>query len=81
MGVEDMLDAANVRAAHEAIAGCDVFVSVGTSGVVYPAADLPRIAVDRGAACVEINPEATAVSSWYSVHLRGPASRMLRDIW
>lgn len=35
---------------------CSVFVSVGTSGVVYPAAGFAREARRRGARCVEINP-------------------------
>ena len=77
---EDALDPATVAAARGAIAGCDLFVSVGTSGVVYPAAELPRIAVEGGAECVEINPEETVVSAWYGHHLRGPASKMLRDL-
>lgn len=41
----------------ESVARCDVFVSVGTSGVVYPAAGLVEIARKGGAARVEINPE------------------------
>jgi len=38
------------------VTGCDVFVSVGTSGVVYPAAGLVSVARSVGARCVEINP-------------------------
>ncbi|MHC4931464.1 MAG: SIR2 family NAD-dependent protein deacylase [Planctomycetota bacterium] len=78
---EDPLDFETIQAAQAAIAGCDLLVSIGTSGVVYPAADLPRIAVSQGATCVEINPEETAVSGWYQHHLRGPASEMLRGVW
>ena len=36
------------------------FLAIGTSGVVYPAAELPRIAMQRDIPCVEINPEETA---------------------
>ena len=75
---EDPLDPGAVRAAERAISGCDLFVSIGTSGVVFPAAELPRLAVRNGATCVEINPEETMVSSWYQHHLRGGASEMLR---
>ncbi|MHC4550323.1 MAG: SIR2 family NAD-dependent protein deacylase [Planctomycetota bacterium] len=78
---EDPLDAATIRAAEKAIATCDLLVSVGTSGVVFPAAELPRLAVERGAASVEINPEETVVSAWYQHHLRGKASEMLRQLW
>jgi NAD-dependent deacetylase len=35
------------------------FLSVGTSGVVYPAAGFARLAQERGAACIELNPEPT----------------------
>jgi NAD-dependent deacetylase len=39
-----------------ALAGCAVFVSVGTSGVVYPAAGFVQVARSAGARCVEVNP-------------------------
>ncbi|MGQ0613659.1 MAG: SIR2 family NAD-dependent protein deacylase [Planctomycetaceae bacterium] len=73
----DLLDAGTVQEASRAIAACDLFVSVGTSGLVTPAADLPAIAARAGAVCVEVNPEETPVSGWYRHHLRGPASEML----
>lgn len=41
---------------HAALVDCDVFVSVGTSGVVYPAAGFVRIARQVGARCIEVNP-------------------------
>jgi len=37
--------------------------SVGTPGVVYPAASIPYYAKQRGAKIIEINPERTAFSS------------------
>ncbi len=77
---EDLLDPAVLQEAADAIAACDLLVSVGTSGAVSPAADLPRIAVARGAMCVEINPEETPVSGLYQHHLRGPATKMLREL-
>ena len=49
---------AALRAADAATA-CDVFLSVGTSSVVYPAAGLIAAAKARGALTVEINPEPT----------------------
>jgi NAD-dependent deacetylase len=38
---------------------CDVFLSVGTSSLVYPAAGLANLAKDNGALVAEINPEKT----------------------
>lgn len=41
---------------------CDVFLSVGTSAVVHPAAELPFLAKRHGACVIEINPEPTPLS-------------------
>jgi NAD-dependent deacetylase len=77
---EDQLDHRVVRRAREALEEADLIVSIGTSGVVYPAADLPRIAVAAGAVSVEINLEDTPVSSLYQHRLRGTASEMLASM-
>jgi NAD-dependent deacetylase len=50
------------RRTESAVRGCDLLLTVGTSGVVYPAASLPAIARGRGARVIEINPIATALS-------------------
>lgn len=42
---------------QEAVYACDIFVSVGTSGVVYPAAGLSQIAKAGGARTLEVNPQ------------------------
>lgn len=47
-----------ISAAYDAAEDCDVLLSVGTSGVVYPAAELPVIAAKLGALVVHINPDA-----------------------
>lgn len=73
----DSLNHAVVKRAKDALQGCDLLVSIGTSGVVYPAAELPRLAMERGAVTVEINPEDTPVSDRYQHRLRGKASEML----
>ena len=78
---EDHLDPGVVRRAREALEQCDVLVSIGTSAVVYPAAELPRIAMSRGATTVEINPEETPVSALYEHRLRGTASEVLAALW
>lgn len=75
---EDALREDTIRAAVEALSCCDLLVSIGTSAVVYPAAELPRIAMRCGAVSVEINLEDTPVSPLYQHRLRGPASEMLR---
>ncbi|MCA9569630.1 MAG: NAD-dependent deacylase [Myxococcales bacterium] len=46
----------DMDAIQHAVEGCDLFISVGTSGVVYPAAGLVSLARAHGAHTVEINP-------------------------
>jgi NAD-dependent deacetylase len=77
---EDSLDERVIRRAEAALAGCDLLVSVGTSAVVYPAAQLPRIAVAQGATTVEINLEDTPMSHLYQHRLRGKASEVLAEL-
>src|SRR5690606_17221152 len=73
----DVLDAAVLHRVEDAIAACDLLVSIGTSAVVYPAADLPLIAVRSGARLVEVNPEDTPLSRLYHERLRMPATEAL----
>jgi len=58
----------------------DVFLTVGTSAVVYPAADFPLIAKRRGAPLIEINPEETALSELADVVVRAPAGVALPEL-
>ncbi|GIW15301.1 MAG: NAD-dependent deacylase [Tepidiforma sp.] len=51
----------------------DLFLTIGTSAVVYPAADFPVLAKRRGAPLIEINPETTALSEIADVIIRAPA--------
>ena len=77
---EDSLQERTLARAQELLEQCDLLVTVGTSAVVYPAAQLPRIAMLCGAATVEINLEDTAVSSLYGHRLRGRASDLLASM-
>ncbi len=45
--------------AEDAAANCDVFISIGTSSLVYPAAGLAQLAQQNGAKIIEINPNPT----------------------
>ncbi|MDH4064947.1 MAG: NAD-dependent deacylase [Acidobacteriota bacterium] len=56
---------------------CDVFLTVGTSAVVYPAAGLVDVARRQGAITVEVNPEATAASTAVDVVLADRAETAL----
>jgi NAD-dependent deacetylase len=77
---EDALAAHVIDRAIAALGACDLLVSVGTSAVVFPAADLPRIAVARGAMTVEINLDDTPMSHLYQHRRRGKASDVLAEL-
>jgi len=73
----EFLDAAVMASAHEAVKHCDLFLSVGTSAVVEPAASLVHLARAGGAKTVEVNPEATPISGVVDWSLRGASGRIL----
>jgi NAD-dependent protein deacetylase/lipoamidase len=77
----DNLDSRNLQRAADLLEQCDLLVSVGTSAVVYPAAELPRLAMKRGATTVEINPDDTPVSHLYEHRLRAKASEALAELY
>jgi NAD-dependent deacetylase len=66
--------------AFEAARRAEVFFSVGTSGVVYPAAALPVEAKQHGAVLVEINPQETAFSHMADYSLRGFSGDILPEL-
>lgn len=56
---------------------CDLFLVVGTSSVVYPAAGLSSLAASRGACTVEIDPDLTEASGRVAISIRGAAEDVL----
>ena len=66
--------------AVEASRTADVFLTVGTSGIVYPAASLPLEAMEAGGLVVEINPDDTPLSHWMTHTFRGPSGIVLPAI-
>lgn len=73
----EALPEAALTSAWTEAARCDVMLVVGTSGLVYPAAFLPRIARDAGAVVVEVNPEASEHTTLATIVARGPAGTVL----
>lgn len=72
------LPAAALDAATEAAARCDALLSIGTSGVVFPAASLVPLSLGAGADVIVINPEPQAATVSTRVHhLALPAARAL----
>src|SRR6202035_2251589 len=63
--------------ASEAAARADLFVSVGTSATVYPAAGLIELAHRAGACLIEVNPEPTPFSRLAALRLAAAAGEAL----
>lgn len=53
---------------------CDLFIAVGTSGVVYPAAGFVQEALNSGARTVEINREISQVTGYFHQQRKGAAT-------
>ncbi|XUU61025.1 NAD-dependent deacylase [Erythrobacter sp. HA6-11] len=62
---------------YAAIRQADLFVSVGTSGAVYPAAGFVRDALDCGAKTLELNLERSEGSHWFHETRLGPAGELV----
>jgi NAD-dependent deacetylase len=62
---------------YEALSAADLFVSIGTSGAVYPAAGLVRTARDLGLQTLELNLERSQGSAWFHETRLGPASEVV----
>lgn len=73
----EMLPRDAIERADEATTRADVFLSVGTSAVVYPAAQFPLEAGANGAYVAEINPDTTAITDDVDEAIRGPAGEVL----
>lgn len=64
---------------YAAIEACDLFVSIGTSGAVYPAAGFVQEARAAGARTLELNLEPSEGSRWFHESRLGPASVMVPE--
>lgn len=62
---------------YAAIRRADLFVSIGTSGAVYPAAGFVRDARATGAATLELNLERSQGSGWFDETRLGPAGELV----
>ncbi|MAT40311.1 MAG: NAD-dependent protein deacylase [Ectothiorhodospiraceae bacterium] len=76
----EMLPMNAIQTATAAAQDADVFFSIGTSGEVYPAAQLPGIARQYGAYVVEVNPGKTSISFQMNECLLGPSGVVLPPI-
>ena len=63
-----------------ALENADLFVSIGTSGAVYPAAGFVQTARDAGARTIELNLEPSAGSALFDETRLGPATRLVPEL-
>ena len=68
------------KAAAQAARHCDVLLSIGTSGVVMPAAGLPDLALAAGAMVIHINPIDVGMDEPQEVMLIGQAGQVLPQL-
>ncbi|MEM0963613.1 MAG: NAD-dependent deacylase [Bacteroidota bacterium] len=73
----EMLPEEAIGEAQLAAAACDVFLSIGTSAVVYPAAGLPLIARQAGAYVAEVNPTPSDIAWRLHEQIGGRAGDVL----
>jgi NAD-dependent deacetylase len=73
----ESLPRAELEIAVEAARACHVFFSIGTSGIVQPAASLAFAAHNRGAVVVEINAEPTPLTPKVEFVLHGKSGEIL----
>lgn len=59
------------------ISRCDIFISIGTSSVVYPAAGFSQMAKSYGAECIELNLEPSATATVFDYGEYGPATEVV----
>jgi NAD-dependent deacetylase len=71
------LSAEEVQRAEAAARRCDLFLAVGTSLQVYPAAELPAIALGQGTALVVVNDEPTPYDRRAAAVVRGRIGKVL----
>lgn len=73
----EMLPVDAVERAWDLAGRCDALLLIGTSGTVWPAAELPLVARRAGARIIEVNPAPSELTHAADVFLQGPAGQVL----
>ncbi|KHD76775.1 SIR2 family NAD-dependent protein deacylase [Actinoplanes utahensis] len=66
-----------LEAAVQAATECDVLLTIGTSGLVHPAAEIPVVAARFGATVIQVNPQPTPLDEVAAISLHGTAATVL----
>jgi NAD-dependent deacetylase len=73
----EMLPELATHRAWTAAGQCDALLVVGTSGAVWPAAELPHVARSAGATVIEVNPMPSELTPVVDIFLQGAAGMVL----
>ncbi|BDT60053.1 NAD-dependent protein deacylase 1 [Massilia varians] len=73
----EALPEAVLARAFDACGSCDLLIVVGTSGTIYPVAQLPEVARRAGSQVVQVNPAASGLDRVCTWNLRGSAAQVL----
>lgn len=76
----EMLPQAELNAAARAANTCDAFFSIGTSGMVEPAASLPFVALKKKVLVIEINLEPTPLTAAADYAFAAPSGQVLPEL-
>jgi len=76
----EMLPADRLNQAFADTERCDLFLVIGTSAQVQPAASLPVVALEQGVPVVEINPNATPLTEQVTLSIRAAAGEILSSV-
>jgi NAD-dependent deacetylase len=76
----EMLEPEIINAAFSQSEQAEIFISVGTSALVHPAATLPVVAKNNGATLVEINIERTSLTNLADFHFNGESGKILPEL-
>lgn len=74
------IDPEVMSASAQAARNCDLFLVIGTSGLVQPAAGLAMLAGRSGATVVEFNLEESGVAHWVDLFVPGSADETLPEL-
>ncbi len=76
----ESLDRDILKEASKKAANCGVFIAVGTSGVVQPAAGIPKIAHDSRAFVIDINVEYSGISIYSDITILQESEKVMSSI-
>lgn len=77
---QEMLPTAELERAQQVSLQADVMLVIGTSGVVYPAAQLPFLAYRSGVKVLEINPSRSTISEIAEIRVAGGSGEVLPQV-